>query len=152
MTLLDVGCMTNQSHVAGLYVRDAEAAKRFFRWLLRSHDKRLRKIVTDELGSYGVARRELMPAVGRSRRRECSPPAAREPHENHRVGGGGQGRNRTIDTRIFSTAESAARRGEAEETKRVSAGPTEPPSPTEPRHDAAREHTKLKPGSQQFQP
>jgi putative transposase len=41
--------------------RDAEAAKRFFRRLLRSHGKSPRKIVTDQLGSYRVARRELMP-------------------------------------------------------------------------------------------
>ena len=45
---------------------------------------------------------------------------------------GGQGRNRTIDTRIFSSSESAVRCGEAEETERVFDGPTEPPSPTEP--------------------
>ena len=41
--------------------RDAEAAKRFFRRLLRSHGKSPRKIVTEKLGSYRVARRELMP-------------------------------------------------------------------------------------------
>ncbi len=41
--------------------RDAEAAKRFFRRLLRSHGKSPRKIVTDKLGSYRVARRDLMP-------------------------------------------------------------------------------------------
>ena len=40
--------------------RDAKAAKRFFRRLLRSHGKSPWKIVTDKLGSYGVARRELM--------------------------------------------------------------------------------------------
>ena len=43
--------------------RDAEAAKRFFRRLLRSHGKSPWKIVSDKLGSYGVARRELMPAA-----------------------------------------------------------------------------------------
>jgi putative transposase len=43
--------------------RDAEAAKRFFRRLLRSHGNRPWEIVTDKLGSYGVARRELMPAT-----------------------------------------------------------------------------------------
>jgi len=43
--------------------RDAEAAKRFFRRLLRSHGNRPWKIVADKLGSYGVARRELMPAT-----------------------------------------------------------------------------------------
>ena len=39
----------------------AEAAKRFLRRLLRSHGTSPRKIVTDKLGSYGVARRALMP-------------------------------------------------------------------------------------------
>jgi putative transposase len=43
--------------------RDAEAARRFFRRLLSSHGKSPWKIVTDKLGSYGVARRELMPAA-----------------------------------------------------------------------------------------
>ncbi len=43
--------------------RNAEAAKRFFRRPLRSHGKSPWKIVTDKLGSYGVARRELMPAT-----------------------------------------------------------------------------------------
>jgi hypothetical protein len=40
--------------------------------------------------------------------------------------------NRTIDTRIFSSSESPVRYGKAEEAKRVSAGTTEPPCPTEP--------------------
>ena len=41
--------------------RDAAAAKRFFKRLLRSHGSEPRKIVTDELRSYGVAQRELIP-------------------------------------------------------------------------------------------
>jgi putative transposase len=41
--------------------RDAAAAKRFFKRLLRSHGGEPRKIVTDKLRSYGVAHRELMP-------------------------------------------------------------------------------------------
>ena len=41
--------------------RDAAAAKRFFKRLLRSHDGEPRKIVTDKLRSYGVAHRELIP-------------------------------------------------------------------------------------------
>ena len=41
--------------------RDAKAAKRFFRRLLRSHGGEPRKIVTDKLRSYGVAHRELIP-------------------------------------------------------------------------------------------
>ncbi|MCX2973571.1 IS6 family transposase [Halieaceae bacterium IMCC8485] len=41
--------------------RDGAAAKRFFKRLLRSHGRELRKIVTDKLRSYGVAHRELIP-------------------------------------------------------------------------------------------
>ena len=43
--------------------RDGKAAKRFFKRLLRCHQVEPRKIVTDKLRSYGVAHRELMPAV-----------------------------------------------------------------------------------------
>ena len=58
--------MDQDGDVVDVYLqarRDAEAAKRFFRRLLRSHGNRPWKIVTDKLGSYGVARRELMPAT-----------------------------------------------------------------------------------------
>ena len=41
--------------------RDATAARRFFRRLLRSHGGEPRQIVTDKLHSYGVAHRELIP-------------------------------------------------------------------------------------------
>jgi putative transposase len=41
--------------------RDAAAAKRFFKRLLRHHCNEPRKIVTDKLRSYGVAHRELIP-------------------------------------------------------------------------------------------
>ncbi len=41
--------------------RDAAAAKRFFKRLLKIHSDEPRKIVTDKLRSYGVAHRELMP-------------------------------------------------------------------------------------------
>jgi putative transposase len=41
--------------------RDGAAAKRFFKRLLRSHGGEPRKIVTDNLRSYGVAHRELIP-------------------------------------------------------------------------------------------
>jgi len=41
--------------------RDGKAAKRFFRRLLRTHRNEPRKIVTDKLGSYGVAHREVIP-------------------------------------------------------------------------------------------
>ena len=43
--------------------RDGNAAKRFFRRLLKSHGDMPWKIVTDKLRSYGVAHRELMPDV-----------------------------------------------------------------------------------------
>ena len=90
---------------------------------------------------FGPKRR---PIVRRSRRK---------PHEIHRVGNGGQGRtdsrsesgqrscpkgedrprpiqvNRTIETRIFSTTESLARREQAEDREGVSPWPTEPPPP-----------------------
>ena len=39
--------------------RNAEAAKRFFKRLFKSHKGKPRKIVTDKLASYGVAHREL---------------------------------------------------------------------------------------------
>jgi putative transposase len=41
--------------------RDGKAAKRFFKRLLKAHRHEPRKIVTDKLGSYGVAHRELIP-------------------------------------------------------------------------------------------
>ena len=41
--------------------RNAKAAKRFFKRLLKSHGTEPRKIVTDKLRSYGVAHRELIP-------------------------------------------------------------------------------------------
>ena len=40
--------------------RDGDAAKRFFKRLIRNHSNEPRKIVTDKLGSYGVAHRELI--------------------------------------------------------------------------------------------
>jgi putative transposase len=40
--------------------RDGAAAKRFFKRLLKAHHGEPRKIVTDKLRSYGVARRELI--------------------------------------------------------------------------------------------
>ena len=43
--------------------RDGKAAKRFFKRLLKSHGGEPRKIVTDKLGSYRVAHRELIPEV-----------------------------------------------------------------------------------------
>ena len=41
--------------------RNGAAAKRFFKRLLRSNCGEPRKIVTDKLRSYGVARREVIP-------------------------------------------------------------------------------------------
>jgi len=43
--------------------RDSQAAKRFFKRLISSNKGRPRKIVTDKLGSYGVAHKEVMPDV-----------------------------------------------------------------------------------------
>ena len=41
--------------------RDSKAAKRFFKRLLKVHRVEPRTIVTDELRSYGIAHRELIP-------------------------------------------------------------------------------------------
>lgn len=41
--------------------RDAKAAKRFFKRMLKKHKGEPREIVTDKLRSYGVAHRELIP-------------------------------------------------------------------------------------------
>jgi putative transposase len=41
--------------------RDGQAAKRFFKRLLRASGNEPRRIVTDKLRSYGVAHREIMP-------------------------------------------------------------------------------------------
>ena len=41
--------------------RNGQAAKRFFKRLLRASGSEPRRIVTDKLRSYGVARRELIP-------------------------------------------------------------------------------------------
>jgi putative transposase len=41
--------------------RDEAAAKRFFKRLIRGHGREPREIVTDNLRSYGVAHRELIP-------------------------------------------------------------------------------------------
>jgi putative transposase len=43
--------------------RDAMAATRFFRKLLKGWEYMPRVLVTDKLASYGVARRRLMPGV-----------------------------------------------------------------------------------------
>jgi len=43
--------------------RDGKAAKRFFKRLLKSNQEKPWKIVTDKLGSYRVAHRELIPDV-----------------------------------------------------------------------------------------
>ena len=41
--------------------RNGTAAKKFFKWLLKTHRQSSRTIVTDKLKSYGVAHRELIP-------------------------------------------------------------------------------------------
>ncbi len=43
--------------------RDAQAAKRFFRTLLKGCQYVPRVIITDKLASYGAAKREIMPGV-----------------------------------------------------------------------------------------
>lgn len=64
--------------------RDGAAAKRFFRRLLRNHGGEPRKIVTDKLRSYGVARRELMPDATHSTKQDENN-RAEQSHEATRV-------------------------------------------------------------------
>ena len=64
--------------------RDGDAAKRFFRRLLRSHGSEPRKIVTDKQRSYGVAHRELMPVVIHSTK-QYENNRAEQSHEATRV-------------------------------------------------------------------
>jgi len=49
--------------------RDAAAARRFFRYVLAHLGGEPRTIVTDKLGSYAVARRELLPGAAHDTRR-----------------------------------------------------------------------------------
>jgi putative transposase len=64
--------------------RDGVAAKRFFKRLLRSRGEEPRKIVTDKLRSYGVARRELMPETIHSTK-QYENNRAEQSHETTRV-------------------------------------------------------------------
>ena len=43
--------------------RDSRAAERFFRKILRVQGTLPRRVITDRLGSYGVAMKKLMPGV-----------------------------------------------------------------------------------------
>jgi putative transposase len=43
--------------------KDKQAAKRFFRKMLKHQGQSPRRMVTDKLGSYGAARKEVMPSV-----------------------------------------------------------------------------------------
>ena len=65
--------------------RNAEAAKRFFKRLLTVHGGEPRKMVTDKLGSYGVAHRELIPGSIHDTSR----------YANNRAERGGPGRSGT---------------------------------------------------------
>ena len=56
--------------------RDASAAKRFFRKLLKGLQYVPRQLVTDKLGSYGAARRELLPSVSLCRDKRANNRAA----------------------------------------------------------------------------
>lgn len=64
--------------------RDGDAAKRFFKRLIRSSGGEPRKIVTDKLRSYRVAHRELMPDVIHSTTRYANN-RAEQSHETTRV-------------------------------------------------------------------
>ncbi len=75
--------------------------------------------------------RPPVPAPGRSVN-HVSGTRCKPCDRNTPVGNGGQGRNRTIDTRIFSTTERPVRREQAEDPGRFFAAPTEPHCATEP--------------------
>ena len=64
--------------------QDGDAAKRFFKRLIRSSGGEPRKIVTDKLRSYGAAHRELMPDVIHSTARYANN-RAEQSHESTRV-------------------------------------------------------------------
>ena len=51
--------------------RDGRAAKRFFRKLLKNQQQEPFRLVTDKLGSYRVAHREVMPLVIHDTRSYC---------------------------------------------------------------------------------
>lgn len=69
--------MDQDGEVVDVYLqarRNGVAAKRFFKRLLRSQGTEPRKIVTDKLGSYGVAHKELIPeTIHRTEQNENNP-------------------------------------------------------------------------------
>ena len=87
--------------------RDGIAAKRFFKRLLRNYGGEPRKIVTDKLGSYGVAHRELMPeAIHSTKQYENN--RVEQSHEATRVRERGMRRFKsTRQTQRFVTAHTA---------------------------------------------
>ena len=64
--------------------RNGAAARKFFKRLLISHGGPPRKIVTDKLASYGVAKRELMPSVHHDTSKYANN-RAEQSHETTRV-------------------------------------------------------------------
>jgi putative transposase len=61
--------------------RNAKAATRFFRKLLKGLEYAPRVLVTDKLASYGVARRRLMPGVEHRRSKYLNNRAENVRHE-----------------------------------------------------------------------
>lgn len=87
--------------------RDGNAAKRFFRRLLRSHSSDPRKIVTDKLRSYGVAHRELIPETIHSTQ-QYENNRAEQSHEATRVRERGMRKFKSIrQAQIFLGAHAA---------------------------------------------
>jgi putative transposase len=64
--------------------RNGSAAKRFFRRLLAGLKYKPRRLVTDGLRSYGVARRELLPEVRHSSSRHLNNRAGNSHRPTHR--------------------------------------------------------------------
>lgn len=87
--------------------RNAAAAKRFFRRLLRSHGGEPRKIVTDKLRSYPVAHRELIPETIHSTE-QYENNRAEQSHESTRVRERGMRRFKSVaQAQRFVTARAA---------------------------------------------
>jgi len=52
--------------------KDKQAAKRFFRKMLKKQSQSPRRMITDKLKSYGAARREVMPSVVHCQKRRAN--------------------------------------------------------------------------------
>jgi putative transposase len=81
--------------------RNKNAAKKFFRKLLKGLAYVPRVIITDKLPSYGAAKREVLPGV-KDRQHRCRNNRAENSHQPTRQrGDGGSGSNRRATRKRF---------------------------------------------------